>query len=78
MKRKIGGPLTPRQREVIRLIVQGMKMKDIAHQLDITPRTVAFHKYTVMEQYSLNNNFELIQFAIRCGIVTVAAEGGTT
>src|SRR3954467_11087400 len=41
--------LTTRQREVLQLLAEGRTMKEIAHILAITPRTVAFHKYRMME-----------------------------
>ncbi len=61
--------LTDRQREVLRLVVAGRSAKEIAHALDISPRTVEFHKYRLMEGLGLKNNAELIHFAIKNGIV---------
>jgi DNA-binding NarL/FixJ family response regulator len=61
--------LTPRQREVVQLLAEGRAMKEVANILDITPRTVAFHKYTVMEQQQIKSNAELIQFAIKQHLV---------
>jgi DNA-binding NarL/FixJ family response regulator len=56
--------LTPRQKEVLGLLSSGMSMKQVAARLNITPRTVAFHKYTIMEQHEITSNAELISFAI--------------
>ncbi len=39
--------------------------------LGVTPRTIAFHKYRIMEQFHLKSNAELIQFAIRQGVVSI-------
>jgi DNA-binding NarL/FixJ family response regulator len=61
--------LTPRQREVLQLLAEGRSMKEAADILSVTPRTVAFHKYRMMEQLQLKTNADLIQFAIREGIV---------
>ena len=61
--------LTPRQREVLQLLAEGRSMKEAAKILNITPRTVAFHKYRMMEQLNLMNNADLIQFALRESIV---------
>jgi DNA-binding NarL/FixJ family response regulator len=58
------GELTIRQREVLQLLAEGCSMKEAANILRVTPRTVAFHKYRVMQQFRLKNNAELIQFAI--------------
>lgn len=60
--------LTPRQREVLELLVGGMSMKQVAAALHVTPRTVAFHKYRMMEELGISSTAELIQFALRHGI----------
>jgi DNA-binding NarL/FixJ family response regulator len=62
--RSSNGALTPRQREVLQLLAEGYTMKEAAGVLHVTPRTVAFHKYRVMQQFRLRSNAELIQFAI--------------
>ena len=61
--------LTPRQREVLQLLAEGLSMKEAAKILKVTPRTVAFHKYRMMEQLNIKNNADLIQFALREHIV---------
>lgn len=61
--------LTSRQREVIQLVAEGHSMKEIAKLLKIAPRTVAFHKYRIMEQLNIGTTAELIQFAIKHHIV---------
>lgn len=61
--------ITVRQREVLRLLAGGRSMKEAALILDVTPRTVAFHKYRMMAGLELKNNAELVQFAIRHSIV---------
>jgi DNA-binding NarL/FixJ family response regulator len=58
-------PLTPRQREVLQLLAEGRSMKEAAKILCVTPRTVAFHKYRMMEKLNLKNNADLIQFALQ-------------
>lgn len=55
--------LSPRQREVLKLISEGLTMKEIARRLKITPRTVAFHKYSMMEMLGIRSSAELIRFA---------------
>jgi DNA-binding NarL/FixJ family response regulator len=67
--RKPAHELTPRQREVLQLIAEGHSMKQVAALLNVTPRTVAFHKYRMMEQLNIKSSAELIQFAIRNQIV---------
>jgi DNA-binding NarL/FixJ family response regulator len=61
--------LTPRQREVLQLVAEGRSMKEISTMLRIATRTVAFHKYRVMEEFGIKTNLDLVKFAIREGIV---------
>lgn len=63
--------LTPRQREILQLLAEGRSAKEIAATLAISPRTVEFHKYQMMEAHGLHGNAELIHFAIKHGIVTI-------
>jgi len=63
--------LTPRQREILELLAEGRSAKEIAAQLAISPRTVEFHKYQMMEAHGLHSNAELIHFAIKHGIVAI-------
>ena len=61
--------LTPRQREVLQLLAEGRSMKEVASVLNLTPRTVAFHKYRMMEQLKVKSTAELVQYAVRHHIV---------
>ena len=61
--------LTTRQREVLQLLAEGKSMKEAAAILNMTPRTVAFHKYRMMEQLRLRTSAELVTFAVRQGMV---------
>ena len=61
--------LTPRQREVLQLLAEGRSAKEIAASLEISARTVEFHKYQMMETLDLHTNAELIHFAIKHGLV---------
>jgi DNA-binding NarL/FixJ family response regulator len=61
--------LTPRQREVLQLLAEGKSMKEVGAILDLTPRTVAFHKYRMMEQLRLKTSAELVTYAVRAGVV---------
>jgi DNA-binding NarL/FixJ family response regulator len=65
-----------REREVLGLLVSGLPMKAVARRLGITPRTVAFHKYKVMETLGLKDNAQLLEFALRHGLLN--GEGGTS
>ena len=57
--------LTPRQREVLQLLAEGLTMKETADTLKLTARTVAFHKYRIMQDFGLQNNLDLLKLAIR-------------
>jgi DNA-binding NarL/FixJ family response regulator len=63
--RKRKRELTPRQREVLQLLAEGRTMKEIGDILHMTARTVAFHKYRMMELLGLKTTAELVQFAIK-------------
>jgi DNA-binding NarL/FixJ family response regulator len=64
-----GPDLTQRQIEVLQLLAEGKSMKEVAAVLDLTTRTVAFHKYRIMEHLQLGNDAELIQYAVRHHVV---------
>lgn len=57
--------ITHRQSEVLRLVAEGMSMKEIASMLNVNPGTVAFHKYKIMENLGLKTNAELLLYAIK-------------
>jgi DNA-binding NarL/FixJ family response regulator len=61
--------LTVRQREVLQLLAEGRSMKEAAGQLDVAPRTVAFHKYAIMRVLGLKTSAELVQYAVKHGFV---------
>ena len=63
--------ISSRQSEVIGLRVRGLTMKAVARRLNITPRTVAFHKYSVMAQHNLRDNADLLHFAIAHSILAI-------
>jgi DNA-binding NarL/FixJ family response regulator len=62
---------TPRQREVIQLLAEGCSMKEVASILQITKRTVAAHKYAVMDLLQLKTNADLVQYAIKRRIISI-------
>ena len=68
-QQKTTAELTSRQREVLQLLAEGRSMKEVANVLNLTPRTVAFHKYRMMEQLKLKSTAELVQYAVRHHIV---------
>jgi DNA-binding NarL/FixJ family response regulator len=61
--------LTPRQREVLQLLAEGRSMKEAAAILNISPRTIAFHKYRMMEHLHVQSTAALMHFAVREGLI---------
>src|SRR5579863_8867416 len=63
--------LTPRQREVLQLLAEGKSHKEIASILNISVKTAEYHKYAILDKLGLKSNAELVQYAIRHGIIVV-------
>src|SRR5215212_9223389 len=61
--------LSAREREVLQLLAEGKSMKEVAAVLDISARTVEFHKYRIMELLRVKTNAELVQQAIKLGLI---------
>ena len=59
------GELTERQREVLQLLAEGKSMKEVGSVLNLTTRTVAFHKYRIMQALHAHSNAELVRYAIK-------------
>ena len=62
--------LTPRQREVLQLVAEGKAVKEIAQLLNISPKTVEFHKAQIMEQLDLRTTAELTKYAMAHGLTS--------
>jgi DNA-binding NarL/FixJ family response regulator len=63
--------LTLRQKEVLQLLAEGRSMKEAAFILNVSPRTVAFHKYTMMDHLHIKTSAELVQYAMNRQLVAV-------
>jgi DNA-binding NarL/FixJ family response regulator len=61
--------LTARQREVLQLVAEGMTVKEIASTLNLSPKTVEFHKSQIMTQLDLHTTAELTKYALVHGIL---------
>jgi DNA-binding NarL/FixJ family response regulator len=57
--------LTPRQRDVLQLLAEGRPMKEIAAILELSEKTIMFHKYHIMQEFGLKNNAEIVLFALK-------------
>ena len=60
--------LTERQQEIVRLLAEGLLAKEIAARLDLSRRTVEYHKYQAMERLGLGSSAELVTWALKHGI----------
>jgi len=63
--------LTDREREILKLVVEGYKTQQIAEMLTITPKTVEGHKTSLMNKLGIHNTIELVKYALRRGIINV-------
>jgi len=63
--------LTTRQREVLQLVAEGKVVKDIANMLNISGKTVEFHKAKIMRELNLHSTVELTKWAVAHGIVSL-------
>ena len=68
--------LTVRQREVLQLLAEGYSAIEVSNVLSVSPRTVEYHKYRIMEVLGLHKSAELIQFAVQHGLVIQSATPG--
>ena len=64
-------PLTARQREVLQLVAEGMTVKEIATTLNISPKTVEFHKSQIMTQLDLHTTAMLTRYALAHGLIAL-------
>jgi len=70
-QRKSTSNLTLRQKEVLQLLAEGRSMKEAAFILNVSPRTIAFHKYTMMDHLHLRSSAALIEYAMKQSLVSV-------
>jgi len=62
--------LTPRQKDVLQLLAEGRRTKEIAGILNVSERTVMFHKYHIMESFNLKSNADLVLLAIKHHLIS--------
>ena len=61
---KAAGALTPRQREILKLVAQGLTNREVAHQLKISVRTVEVHRFNLMRRLRVRNVAQLLRQAL--------------
>src|SRR6201982_4171453 len=69
--RQFSTEMTPRQKEVVQLCGEGRSIKEIASLLDLSEKTVEFHKHHVMQAFNLENNAALVLFALKQGLISL-------
>ncbi len=72
--RQFSKELTPRQQDIVQLFAEGESIKEIAAQLDLSEKTVEFHKHHIMTAFSLKSNAALVLFALKHGLIFVNPE----
>ena len=69
--KKFSKEMTPRRRDVLQLLAEGRSMKQVARELDLSQKTVEFHKQNIMQEFNLRSNSELVLFAVKQGLITI-------
>jgi DNA-binding CsgD family transcriptional regulator len=63
--------LTDRQLDIVQLVAEGLSMKEIAYVLNLTVRTIGFHKYRVRRKLNLQNDSQVVQYALQHHIIAI-------
>ncbi len=72
--RQFSKELTPRQKDIVQLFGEGRAIKEIADVLNLSEKTVEFHKHHIMQAFDLKNNAELVLFALKQGLISLDPE----
>ncbi|MGH9526029.1 MAG: response regulator [Terriglobales bacterium] len=64
--------LTPREREILKLLAEGLSVKEIAARLDLSVKTIEAHKFNLMRKLDIHNKAQLVQYAIKRKIIKIA------
>lgn len=64
--------LTPREREILKLLAEGLSVKEIAARLDLSIKTIEAHKFNLMRKLDIHNKAQLVQYAIKRKIIKIA------
>jgi DNA-binding NarL/FixJ family response regulator len=69
--RQFSKEMTPRQRDVVQMLAEGRPMKEIAWRLNLSEKTVEFHKHHIMNVFNLKNNADVVLFALKRGLISI-------
>jgi len=72
--RQFSKEMTSRQRDVVQLLAEGRSMKEVAGLLNLSQKTVEFHKHRIMEMFNLKSNADLVLLGLKHGLISVDAE----
>jgi DNA-binding NarL/FixJ family response regulator len=70
--RQFSKEMTPRQKDVVKLYAEGRSMKEIAAVLGLSEKTVEFHKHHIQGSFNLRSNADLVLFAVKQGLISIA------
>jgi DNA-binding NarL/FixJ family response regulator len=68
--RQFSKELTPRQKDVLQLLAEGRPMKEVADILNVSEKTIMFHKYHIMNAFNLKSNADLVLFALKRNLIS--------
>ena len=68
--RQFSKELTPRQKDVLQLLAEGRPMKEVADILNVSEKTIMFHKYQIMNSFNLKSNADLVLFALKHNLIS--------
>jgi DNA-binding NarL/FixJ family response regulator len=66
--------MTTRQREIVQLLAEGRAIKEISGVLNLSAKTVEFHKHHIMESFNIRSNADLVLFALKRGLISIVPE----
>lgn len=69
--RQFSKGLTPRQKDVVQLLAEGRSIKQVAGLLNLSEKTVEFHKHHIRESFNLRSNADLVLFALKQGLISI-------
>ena len=69
--RQYSKEMTPRQKEILQLLAEGRPMKEIAHILTLSEKTVEFHKHHIRESFNLHSTADIVLFALKQGLISI-------
>ena len=72
--RQFSKELTSRQREIVQLLAEGRAMKEVSGLLNLSAKTVQFHKHNVMTSFNIRSNADLVLFALKRGLISIDPE----